>query len=138
MNGLRYRVYQFMQGRRGIDQFGKFLLTIAMVLLMLSMIVGEMPFMHLLTYYPGIALFIYGYYRAFSKNLYQREMENQQFIAWKYRVTKGRTFQQMVYERKTYAYFKCPECRQKMRAPKGKGKIKVKCHKCGNEFSRKV
>ena len=38
----------------------------------------------------------------------------------------------------TYRYFKCPECKQKMRAPKGRGKIKVTCKHCHTQFVKKV
>ena len=37
-----------------------------------------------------------------------------------------------------YKQFKCPSCGQKMRAPKGRGKIRVTCHSCGNIFEKKV
>ena len=138
MNRLRYRLYQFMQGRRGIDQFGRFLLITAVVLLILSMFMGKMPTLYVITYYLGLFVLIYAYFRAFSRNIYKREMENNKFLAWKYKITKGKSFQQWNYERKTYAYFKCPGCGQKMRAPKGKGNIKVKCHGCNTSFTRKV
>ncbi|MGN0658773.1 MAG: hypothetical protein ACI4LA_04125 [Emergencia sp.] len=138
MNGLRYRIYRFMQGRRGIDQFGRFLLITALALMFLSMFLGRIPAAYYITYYLGLAVFIYGYYRAFSRNLYKREMENNRYLALKYRVTGGKSFQQRRYERKYYAYFKCPGCGQKMRAPKGKGTIRVKCHTCNTEFQKKV
>lgn len=138
MNKFRYRLYQFMQGRRGIDQFGRFLLITAVILLILSLFFGKVPLLYALTYYVGLAVLIYGYYRAFSRNIYKREMENNQFLAWKYKVTKGKTFAQWTAERKMYAFFKCPGCGQKMRAPKGKGNIRVTCHSCHTTFQKKV
>lgn len=133
MNGFRYRMYQFMQGRRGIDQYGRFLLLVAMIFMIVSMF----TFGNLL-YYAGLAVFIYAYYRIFSRNLYQRERENNWYLAQKFRLTRGKSFRQRRYEWRYYAYFKCPGCGQKMRAPKGKGMIKVKCHRCHAEFQRKV
>lgn len=135
MNGWRYKLYQFMQGRRGVDQFSRALMYTAMILLIVSMFTFDLSAFF---YYPGIILFAYSYYRVFSKNLYQREIENQKFLSWKYRVTKGKSFAQWRSERKYYAYFKCPGCGQKMRAPKGKGNIKVKCHNCSSEFTKRV
>ncbi len=133
MSKFQYKMYQFMQGRRGTDQFCRFLFLTSAVLLLFSMF-----FFNNITYYAGIALCLYGNFRALSRNLYKRERENNWYLAQKYRVTKGRTFQQRWYERRYYAYFKCPGCGQKMRAPKGKGTIKVRCHNCSTEFQRKV
>ena len=33
-----------------------------------------------------------------------------------------------------YTYLKCPKCHQKVRVPKGKGKIRVTCPSCDNKF----
>lgn len=41
-------------------------------------------------------------------------------------------------ERKTHRRFRCPQCGQEVRVPKGKGKIKIRCPKCGNEFIEKT
>ena len=138
MNGFRYKLYQFMQGRRGIDQFGRFLFFAAIILMFVSLLFSKYAVLYAITYYLGLAMLLYGYYRAFSRNIYKREMENNKYLAFKYKVTKGKSFQQWRYERKTYAYFKCPGCGQKMRAPKGKGNIKVRCHSCNTTFNKKV
>ncbi len=138
MNRFRYNLYQFMQGRRGIDQFGRFLLITAVILMVVSLLLRKVPLLYVLTYYSGMFLLLYGYIRAFSRNIYKREMENNRFLAWKYKVTKGKSFQQWYYEHKTYAYFKCPGCGQKMRAPRGRGRIKVKCHRCSATFDKKI
>ena len=37
-----------------------------------------------------------------------------------------------------YTYFRCPDCRLRMRAPKGRGRIRVTCSHCGKQFERKV
>lgn len=33
-----------------------------------------------------------------------------------------------------YQYFFCSKCRQKLRVPKGKGKIEITCPVCRNQF----
>ncbi len=39
---------------------------------------------------------------------------------------------------KTHAYFKCPKCSTELRVPKGKGKIRITCPKCGEQFVEKT
>lgn len=36
--------------------------------------------------------------------------------------------------RKTTKYFKCDNCKQKLSVPKGKGKLRIICPKCGKEI----
>ena len=138
MNGFRYKIYQFMQGRRGLDNLGRFLMYGAMMLILVSMFLGRWPVPYRITYSIGLVMFVYAYFRILSRNIYKREQENNRFLALKYKLTKGKTLKQRRYEKSIYAYFKCPACKQKMRAPKGRGTVRVKCHKCGNEFIRKV
>ena len=41
-------------------------------------------------------------------------------------------------ERRKYIITNCPKCQQKLRLPKGKGKIIVTCSKCSSEFRLKT
>ena len=41
-------------------------------------------------------------------------------------------------EAKLFRFFKCPVCKQKLRVPKGKGKVEITCPKCGNKFIKKA
>lgn len=41
------------------------------------------------------------------------------------------------HEYRTYRYLICPQCAQRLRVPRGKGKIKVTCTKCRNQFVAK-
>lgn len=40
-------------------------------------------------------------------------------------------------EIKQYKYFICPQCTQRLRVPRGKGKLRVTCTRCGNVFETK-
>lgn len=37
-----------------------------------------------------------------------------------------------------YKVEKCPHCEQKMRIPKGEGKVRVNCSNCGKEFETRT
>ena len=41
-------------------------------------------------------------------------------------------------DRKYFKFFKCPACRQKIRVPRGKGKIEITCPRCGDRFIKKT
>jgi len=37
-------------------------------------------------------------------------------------------------ERRQYKYFHCNQCGQRLRVPRGKGRLRVTCTRCGNRF----
>ena len=41
-------------------------------------------------------------------------------------------------QRKDYAFFRCPSCREIVRVPRGKGKIRITCPRCGYAFEKKT
>ena len=41
------------------------------------------------------------------------------------------------HEYRNYRYLICPQCSQRLRVPRGKGKIRVTCTKCRNQFIAK-
>ena len=147
MNNWRMKLQQFMQGRYGVDPFGKFLLMTGFVLMFASGFVGSR-----LVYYLGIALLIYAYFRIVSKNHGKRFKENLKFEAIKAKfsgpkVDGGRgskkKWQESVKnspaqnedDTKYYNYYRCRNCQQIVRVPKGQGTVKITCPKCGNSFT---
>ena len=132
MRGLKEKIYRFMQGRYGNDQLNRFLITLAMVLLVLSIFLGD--FLYLI----AVAAMVVAYFRMFSKQTYKRAGENQKYLqlTWKFKAAwskKKSELQQL----KTHHIYKCPNCRQKIRVPRGRGKIAIRCRKCGTEFVKK-
>lgn len=132
MNNFRYKFQQFMIGRYGTDRFNQFLMILEMFFLVLSML-GLRP-----VFLAALALLIYIYFRMFSKNISKRAAENQKYlnIEWKVR-SRWAKMKSNHAQRKRYHIYKCPKCRQKLRIPRGKGKIVITCRKCGYEFIKK-
>ena len=134
MNKFREKLTTFMYGRYGMDQLGKVLIYASLIFLVLSMI-----FRLNLFYFIDLLGLIYGYFRMFSKRVDKRYQENQKFMNWRYKmVCKISQFKSRMADRKTHRIFKCPNCSQKIRVPKGKGKICIKCPKCRIEFIKKT
>lgn len=129
---MKEKLYRFMQGRYGNDQFNRFLMIVTVICFILSLF-GLSPF-----YVLGIILFVYAYFRMFSRNIYKRSAENTAYLKYEYKVKqKISAFKRDMKQRKTHHIYKCPSCRQKIRIPRGKGKIEIRCPKCGQTFIKR-
>ena len=65
-------------------------------------------------------------------------MENQKFLKLVEPITsRFKKFKMRMDGRKDYKYFKCKNCKQEIKVPKGKGTIKVTCPKCGEKTIQK-
>ena len=130
---MREKIQRFMIGRYGADELAKAQSIAALVLLFLSMFSRLGIF-----YWLAIALMIYSTWRMFSKNISARYAENQKYLALENRLR--RFFGQKRYlmqQRKEYHIYSCPNCKQKIRIPRGKGKIEIDCPKCHTKFIKK-
>ncbi|MBQ5484545.1 MAG: zf-TFIIB domain-containing protein, partial [Lachnospiraceae bacterium] len=82
-------------------------------------------------YLLGLAVLGYGYFRMMSKNVGKRYLENQKYLQITDRMKN------FFYNHKTYRFYKCPTCKQKVRVPRGHGKIEITCPKCRGTFIRR-
>lgn len=135
---MREKLQRFMTGRYGGDEFGKALNATGLVLLLVSIFFRGIPFLCSLCYWAALAILIYDCYRMFSKNIAKRYEENQKFRNFRYNMVIKKEAQKKHFaQRKTHRFFKCPQCGQKVRVPKGRGKICITCPKCRCEFVKK-
>ncbi len=130
---MREKLIRFMQGRYGNDRLGQVMLMVALVCMVLSLF--RIPLISTI----GLAVLVLAYYRIFSRQIARRAAENQKYIQleWKVRA-KLQKRRQALAQRKTHRIYKCPNCRQKIRVPRHKGRIAISCRKCGTEFIRKT
>ena len=133
LNNLKMKFARFMQGRNGVDQLSQFLNIVVIVIFIVSLFVKWAPL-----YWFGLGLLGYMYFRVFSKNIPKRSIENQKFCNLRYDLAiKKNKWVKEREQRKIYRFFRCPMCKQKVRVPKGRGKICITCPKCRQEFIRR-
>ena len=126
-----------MIGRYGVDDLSRAQIIVSMVLLLVSTFLSAFFRVNIL-YWLGLALLIYSYFRILSRNVSKRYEENQRYLNAKYRaVVKKNNLKKRWAQRSTYRFFKCPQCKQTVRVPKGRGKICITCPKCKTEFIKK-
>jgi len=134
---MRERFARFMTGRYGVDSLGKALTWISMALLLLSVF---LPFniVRSICWAAAIVMLVLNYFRMFSRNYSARAEENRRYERFADRFR--RTFGNWKYKRaqnKAYHIYRCPSCHQKIRVPRGKGRIEISCPKCGSKFIKK-
>lgn len=131
---IMQKLRQFMYGRYGTDTLSLALVIGGFVFYTLY-VFTRLPILYLVSLvFYGIAIF-----RTLSKNITKRRIENQKFMTIWYK-TKNLWvgFKADIEEIKRYKRFKCPTCGQKIRIPRGRGKVEVCCPKCSNRFVKKV
>lgn len=125
-----------MAGRYGVDELSRFLTVAAMAMLVLSILFNNV--LSLFFWLIAIASLIWSYFRLFSRNTYKRKAENNAYLTARYAVTcKFTGLKQRLRQKRYYRFYKCPRCKVTTRVPKGKGKIRITCPKCGESFIRK-
>ncbi len=123
-----------MAGRYGADQFSRFLSFVALALIVLNLF-----FRSSVLWVLGLAVLVLTYVRMFSKNYEKRRKENERYLQLKYKLTSGfRNWNDRRKQSRDYVFFRCPSCHAMLRVPRGKGKIRVTCRKCGNAFEKKT
>ena len=130
---MREKFARFMSGRYGADQLSRFMVTAALVLMVINLFLGW-GILSILV----LALLVLCYFRMFSRNYQKRYEENLRYTQatarYRYWLSKQKDLWK---QRKVYHIYRCPNCRQKIRVPRGKGRIAIRCRKCGTEFIKK-
>lgn len=134
----------FLKGIYGID-------LLSLLLLLIASLLNFSKY----TMFIGTALTLISIFRIFSKNIYKRQSENNTLISFLNKplskfglripynsqpidfTSFSYAFQiikKTITEKKNYKITKCPNCGQKLRLPRKKGKIVVTCKRCLHKF----
>lgn len=140
-------IQRCLYGRYGIDSLNRFLLGAGLVMIVVGMFYHRY-WLRLLT----VLILILIYCRVFSRNFVARSRENQRFLeivgrrkaatcgsyrsGTGYGCTGSRGCRPQ--KDKTHKILRCPSCGEKLRVPKGVGKISITCPYCSLKFIKKV
>ena len=129
---IRQWLTRFMTGRYGEDQFNVFLMVLYVSLYVIFLFT-RLVFLELL----AVSLVFFSLFRALSRNLPRRRVENARFLQIVRPLIRRFSAFRARAKDKEHRYFKCPNCGQQMRVPRGKGRITVHCRSCGATFEEK-
>lgn len=133
MNGFRGffrrlgdRLRSFMAGRYGTDKLNMVILGVALAIVIVYSFIPS-GLVQLVLWALSYGLMIWAIFRSLSRNTYRRYEENRKFLR---AVDQVKDHQ--------HRYYNCPRCHQRVRVPRGKGKISITCPKCREKFTRKT
>lgn len=133
------RFKAMFRGRNGFDALNAAIVVLAALLSVTRFTRGF-----------AIGLLALAIFRILSRNTYMRQMENTKFVMfaknlWQRIRGRFRGRPNTVKHKpnkswadKNYKIVNCPKCKQKLRLPRGKGKLKVHCKTCGHTFEIKT
>ena len=129
---IRNALQRFMYGRYGNDQLNTALLVLYLALYLVYFLTGFDPL-----YWISFALILFALFRMLSRNIDRRRAENAKFLQLTGPICRRFKSCRTRMQDREHRYFKCPNCGQQMRVPRGKGRITVHCRSCGATFEEK-
>lgn len=133
MEKLQAGLIRFMYGRSGPDQLSRFTMIAGLVLILLDgfLMTG-------LIHLAGLTLYVYTFFRMFSKNISKRRAENAKFLIWYEKAKKPvLRYWTRLKNCRQYKYFSCPQCRASIRMKRGMGEKEITCPGCRHTFKQK-
>ena len=129
---IRNAIQRFMYGRYGNDALNLFLLGLYLLIYLVYMIT-RLELLSLVSFF----LLACTLFRMLSRSHARRREENARFMRAAGPVLSWLRLRRSIRRDKEHVYFKCPSCGQRLRVPRGKGKITVTCRSCGASFQEK-
>lgn len=137
MQGFLYKLKQFMYGRNGLDGLGIGLFVLYFILNNISYY-SRSWILNII----AIAVLVFMIFRLLSANIVKRRAENDFFMYYFRKVRSWYTrhadlAKDRARVKDTHKIYLCPECKRKLKVPKGRGKLEIKCI-CGNKFTKRT
>ena len=124
------RLMEWLRGRQGPDDLAVFSVNLAIVIVLVNVFArtGWLGWV-------GLALVAYAMFRIQSRNLGARARENEAFLR---ALGPARPWVQNPRaawaELRAYKHVRCSSCRQRVRVPRGKGRLRMTCPRCKTKF----
>ncbi len=122
-------IKKWMYGRYGWDQLSGLLLGGCLLFSLLALLQGQT-----LLAYPALALLLWSGWRCLSRQTERRRVENACFTRLTDSAVRWLRLHRAIRRDKDHCYFRCPNCGQHLRVPRGKGRIQITCRTCGMSF----
>lgn len=127
---LTRRINEWMRGRNGADALANAFVWIAVLLYIINFF-AKVTWV----WWFALACLAYAWWRMTSRDIQARTRENEAFLS---HVGGLRPWLQDTsaawHEARLYKHLKCPNCGQRVRVPRHKGKLLVSCPKCHTKF----
>ena len=124
------KMMEWLRGRQGPDDLAVFCTNLAIVVVAINLFARVS-----LLGWIALALIVYSMFRIQSKNLGSRARENEAFLK---ALGPARPWVQNPRaawaELRTCKHVKCRSCHQRVRVPRGKGRLRVTCPRCKTKF----
>ena len=131
---LRMWFIRFMAGRNGMDILAYHALWGSLILTVAGLF-DPSGIVRLLSN----VLMIYSCFRILSRNVAKRQAENLRYTQFYEKASKEvQQFFLRLKGMKTYKYFRCPGCRNRLRMKRGSGEKQITCPVCRHQFTKKA
>ena len=133
MADFQNKLRELMRGRNGADDLAIVSVTVAILIAVINLVTKTRIFSAI-----GLVLVVYAVWRTCSKDVQRRSSENAAFMRSLGPVARWvRNPKAAFAETRSFKHAKCPNCGQGVRVPRGKGKVRVTCPKCGTRFDER-
>ena len=132
--GFGNMVKGWLKGRNGADELATFAIVIALLVVIVNFFVRSI-FLSAV----ALALMVFAWWRMSSRHVQARMRENRAFAELLGPVRPwlrdpGAAFAEL----RSFKHLRCPNCSQRMRVPRGKGNLRVRCPKCHEKFEART